>query len=136
MAVSQDRGSRSPSLQPDQSTSHQQILQSPVQYRQQKHEWRAGCTIPGGRKLGLAVSEARVYEQPVALGTGETFHRCYHLAPEFCTCTYIYATLEFRSSFNVINICKYKYMEYQYMDANLIMYLVRTSSGMHCRPNG
>lgn len=97
---------------------------------------RASCTVPGGRKLRLAVSEARVYEQPVALGTGETFHRCYHLVPEFCTCTYIYATLEFRSLFNLINICKYKYMEYQYMDANLIMYLVRTSSGMHCRPNG
>ena len=42
--------------------------------------------IPGGRQFGLAVGETRVYEEPVALGTGEASHRCHHLLPEICIC--------------------------------------------------
>jgi hypothetical protein len=38
--------------------------------------------IPGSRQFGLAVGETRVYEEPVALGTGEAFNRCHHLLPE------------------------------------------------------
>ncbi|BAS71833.1 Os01g0319066 [Oryza sativa Japonica Group] len=40
------------------------------------------ATIPGGRQLGLAVSEARVDEQPVAPRLGEDSHRCHHLISE------------------------------------------------------
>ena len=38
--------------------------------------------IPGGRQFGLAVGETRVYEEPVALGTGEASHGCHHLISE------------------------------------------------------
>jgi hypothetical protein len=41
-----------------------------------------GRATPGSRQFGLAVGETRVYEEPVVLGTGESFNRCHHLVPE------------------------------------------------------
>jgi hypothetical protein len=47
---------------------------------------RRAIRVPGGMVLGLAVNEAWVYEEPVAvLGTGETLNSRHHLAPESYT---------------------------------------------------
>ena len=52
---------------------------------------RAIC-IPSGVVLGLAVSEAGVYEEPIALGTGEILNSRHHLPSESYTHSYACGT--------------------------------------------
>jgi hypothetical protein len=100
---------------------------------------RRAIRVPGGMVLRLAVNEAWVYEEPVAvLGTGETLNSRHHLAPESYTHHRSrHVAPEFRSSFwpayasiivwddalpilNCINVC----------------YLARMWSGMRRRLSG